>query len=181
MHQPPGSGRRTRARRRRRPVSARSAFAAGIVVGACVVLAGVALVSAFGDEQPDGPPATEGLAASAKPTGVFSRAFAGTWRGALATEDPGWEVQLALPEGEGTGSVQYYQHGRIECSGTVQFVKAAKAELRLDERTPNCSPNKSGIVRLTPRGKGLRHQWYANENDLAEQAPSFDGTLKKVG
>ncbi|GAB2814654.1 hypothetical protein GCM10022221_10660 [Actinocorallia aurea] len=159
------------------------AFSAGAAVGAGVVLAGVTLFAVLGDDErseAEGP-AKQGLAASPHSSGAFPRAFAGTWRGALATDDSGWEVQLALPGGAGTGSVQYYRYGEIQCTGIVQYVRSAKRELRLVEQTPQCSPNKTGIVRLTLTGKGLRHQWYASESDLAQKAPSYDGVLKRVG
>ncbi|ROO91297.1 hypothetical protein EDD29_9050 [Actinocorallia herbida] len=156
---------------------------AGVAVGACAVLAGVGLFAVLSDddERRESRSPTQNLVASPKAAGAFPRAYSGTWRGALATDEKGWEVQLALPGGADTGSVQYYQNGEIQCTGTVRYVKAGKHELRLDEQTPNCTPNKSGIVRLTAIAKGLRHQWYADQDDLAENAPSYDGTLKKVG
>ncbi|MCD0447703.1 hypothetical protein LO762_00610 [Actinocorallia sp. API 0066] len=179
MFQPSRGARRKAGRR-----STRSAFGVVAAVGAGAVLVLVIAAALLHDEPP--PPAaprTDPASASGggPPRGVFPRAFAGTWRGALATDDGGWEVQLALPLGEGTGSVRYYQHGALECRGTVRHLAQRRTVLRLEERTPNCDPNKSGIVRLTVEGDRLRHAWFADADDLAQDAPSFHGVLDRVG
>lgn len=110
----------------------------------------------------------------------FTSTFAGSWKGKITTSSGSWQVQYTLPQAADAGSVQYFQDNKLACIGTVKAISVGGTVLKLDEQTPGCNPNKSGVVKLTSSGSTLLHRWYSNETNYTADSAAYYGTLSRL-